>query len=179
MQASYFNTSIDMQNKVMSTEKSIKLFQDRLLELSHHLDLPELRSNEFNVCSLAINNDHWIHISFSVEEMEVHWTSAMASGAYKNTKSLFSTLLAVNLDWQLTQGGFFAFDEVTEVVFYRFHEPLSNLHTQRFLEVTERFMERSYFWKQHLQRTIDSLPTMCNEDFAPNTKPENISLHSH
>ncbi len=147
----------------MHHEKSFEIFQERLLDLAHHLNLPKLIPNEFNVCSLVIEGNHWIHISYSAENDQIHWTSAMAGCAFKNTQSLFNTLLSANLNWQLMQGGFFAFDEITEVVLYRFHEPVSNLHTQRFLEVTERFIERSGFWKDQLQLVVDDLPEISSE----------------
>ena len=163
MDASLFRTSTFIQ----SDEISIQLFQDRLLELAHHLKLPELVLNDFNVCSLALDEDRWIHISYSAKDSQIHWTSAMINVAFKDTRSFLSTLLAVNLDWELTQGGFFALDEITEVVFYRFHEPISNLHTRRFLEVTERFIERADFWRKRLQRKMDQLPDVYVDMLAP------------
>jgi hypothetical protein len=144
---------------------SSHIFRERLLDLSYHLGLPELIPNEFNVCSLALNDEHWIHISSSAEDMQIHWTSAMTSVALMDARPLFSTLLAVNLDWELTQGGFFAFDEATEVVFFRFHEPVTNLDAQRFLAVTDRFIERSSFWKGRLRRATDRLADKCSEPF--------------
>jgi|GEM_PF-2392767 len=179
MQASQLKRLISRQSNDMHPARSLEIFQERLLDLSHHLSLPELAPNEFNVCSLVVDDDHWIHISYSAEDMQIHWTSAMASSAFKNTQSLFSTLLAANLSWQLMQGGFFAVDEITGVVLYRFHEPVSNLHTQRFLETTERFIERSRFWKKQLQLAVDDLPTTCSEDSTQNIKPGDNHSYSH
>lgn len=179
MQASQLKRLISIQNNDMHPARPVGIFHDRLLDLSHHLGLPELVPNEFNVCSLVVDDDHWIHISYSAEDMQIHWTSAMASSAFKNTQSLFSTLLAANLNWQLMQGGFFAFDEITEVVLYRSHEPVSNLHTQRFLEVTERFIDRSGFWKKQLRLAVDDLPTPGGEDFPPNINSVSNRNNTH
>ncbi|MCD6026560.1 MAG: Tir chaperone protein (CesT) family [Solimicrobium sp.] len=159
MRASLLKVPAMLSDKV-SAANSIKIFEARLLDLSHHLGLKECLYNEFNVCSVMLEEEHCIHISYSEEDQQIHWTSAMASVAFNNTNALFSTLLAINLDWKLMQGGFFALDEVSNVVFYRFHEPASNLHTQRFLTVTDRFIERSDFWKKCLKGAIDNLPTL-------------------
>jgi len=118
--ASHFKMHPLTRNNGILATQCIDLFQDRLHDLSHHRGIQELVPNEFNVCSLALNDNHRIHINYSVEDMQIQWTSAIASVAFKNANVLFSTMLAIHLDWKLMQDGFFALDEVTKGCFLSF-----------------------------------------------------------
>jgi hypothetical protein len=137
------------------------LFQDHLRDLAHYFQIPALVPNEFNVCSLSLDDDHYIHISYSATDMQMHWTSSMASVAFKDTSTFFSTLLTINLNSSLTQGGFFALDEMTDIVIYRQRESIHNLTAEHFIAVTERFIERTHFWRKSLQSAISQLPEKC------------------
>lgn len=136
---------------------SVEIFRDRITDLGRHLQIDALSINEANVCNVGLSDGSWLHISFGEADALVHWTAVIRGIEGSDTVQMLSGLLAANLDWRLMKGAYFALDDMAAVVVLRFHEPASNLHAQRFIEVTERFAGVAEFWRERVAAQVERM----------------------
>ena len=134
----------------MSAEK----FRDLMAELGRFLKIEGLEPSADNVCNLAMGENQWMHISYSDKDEQVHWTAVIGIIPGDQTDGALRGLLAANLDWSLTQGCYFAVDDMSDAILMRNHEPIAHLHLQRMLDVTDRFTGVVEFWAANLKGVL-------------------------
>ena len=139
---------------------SSEIFCERIVDLARHLQVDRLPINEAMVCSFAVDDDCWIHMSYADTTQSVHWTSAMCCIEGLDASALCRVLLSANLDDSLLAGGCFSLDAMTQVVVYRYHEPAGNLSAQRFLAVYEQFAQTALYWCARIQAQLERLSPM-------------------
>jgi len=147
---------------------SAEIFRHRIAELAKMLDKDELPVNDAQVCSVCINESCWVHISYSDTQVQVHWSALLCCTTGYNASVLYRRLLEANTDSALTAGGFFAIDPCTDVVLYRYHQPLQGLDSQRFYAIFESFSNTALHWRDRLASILERLPAAD----APSVVPE-------